>query len=155
MTLPVEGARRLLARRYLGHRAWSDAVEWAVRELEAGRDSESLRILAGLTTPEGWSEVDDWLPRAFRELGYEWPDRETCLRAYARDVAARMVDRDMTADAGCAELYQVHRALDLAHASVWDYLADNLHPHEGRELGDGEFDEVVIEFARKLLETGR
>src|SRR5262245_6565686 len=103
---PARDARRLLAHRYLGRASWDVAVNWAIHELEEGRDSESLRILAGLTPPGAWSDVDEWLPKAFAELGYEWSPEEPCLRAYAVDVAADIVDGVLSPDKGCSEIYQ-------------------------------------------------
>ncbi|MES2460115.1 MAG: hypothetical protein V4671_05995, partial [Armatimonadota bacterium] len=46
-----------------------DVVDWAVSQLVAGNSTESMSILAGLTPPIHWQELDYYFQRALDESG--------------------------------------------------------------------------------------
>lgn len=73
---------------------YETTIAWAVSALEAGLDTGSLRILAGLRAHET-DEIDDFLRRTLRELALERSD-EAELRAaacrFARDAVQGRID---------------------------------------------------------------
>src|SRR5580704_16349162 len=81
----------------------SEYVEWAISMLERGFDSRSLRILAGL---DGFSlfEADDYFRRVLRELRIPEPDFATSIRAYACELATRLVSRTLDPENGVRQL---------------------------------------------------
>jgi hypothetical protein len=85
---------RLFARRALESRTPDDLVEWAVSELVDGLDTPHLRILAGLTKPLYWSEVEEIFARALEELGLSEPSSVESLWRYALFIAQHVIWRD-------------------------------------------------------------
>lgn len=137
----------------------SDYVEWAISMLEQDFDSPSLRILAGL---DGSSlfEADDYFRRVLRELHIPQPDFEASLRAYACDLATRIVAGTLDAENGVRLLYRICLAADYAKDfMVWLYLDDALddikagrYPHTYESLTTANLEETVRTEAKLFLE---
>lgn len=131
----------LLADLCLDDLTGSAACAWALAALEAGFDSPSLRILAGLSfgpSPTLY-EARPYLDAALHEL--ELPvnaSRDEILRAYARVLAEELLAEARPVD---ATLELMHRTVvsPLNHAEDlmgWCYLWEGLTP-------DGSFDSVT------------
>ncbi|MEM8612867.1 MAG: hypothetical protein AAGF93_12685 [Cyanobacteria bacterium P01_H01_bin.105] len=60
-----------------------DCVQWAVDTLCVGKDSPSLRILAGLTPPFYSFEVQEYATKALKELGIQIPTPKNAISVYA------------------------------------------------------------------------
>lgn len=88
-----DSTRLLLVRRVLGE-TWGarSAVEWAIEQLENGRETESILMLAGLSKSGSDWEADDYFQRSLRELGWSVPAREELLRWYADFTACRIIE---------------------------------------------------------------
>jgi len=62
---------KLLLDRWIGDAQAEDYIAWAVDLLVAGRDTPSLRILAGLNATHERSDIEEYFLRTCRELGLE------------------------------------------------------------------------------------
>lgn len=60
---------QLLWRRAHGERSSDKLVDWAAGALAGGLDSPHLRILAGLTAPHCWSEIEDCFSQVLQDFG--------------------------------------------------------------------------------------
>ena len=100
------GTRQLLADSCLGRLTAPDACRWALSALEAGFDTPSLRILAGMFFDPlpGFFEVRPYLDGALRELNISVSSRDEVLREYAR---ARSLRSSLL---GCAQLKRHSRS---------------------------------------------
>ena len=112
-------------------------VDWAGRALEAGLDTTSLRILAGVRA-QATDDVDDYLRRTLRELGVERSE-EAELRASVLHVARELVQgrldegtasswfyvlaMSMAPGDGALELWRRERVTDSPYADENDVLA--------------------------------
>ena len=138
----------------------SEYAEWAISMLERDLDSPSLRILAGL---DGSSlfEADDYFCRVLRELHIPEPDFETSIRAYACELATRLVAGTLDPENGVRQLYRLCLAADYAKDfMVWLYLDDalddiraGLYPYSYDSLTTNNFEETVRTEAKNFLDA--
>lgn len=107
---------------------------WAMDALEAGHDSGSLRILAGLSDTDASHEHRGWqyyVRRAFDELSWPWPQGNDPLaenlRQRARDIALGELTATAAAEAlgdlgvwgPIPDVPQLHRLVDLGQRIRW------------------------------------
>jgi len=114
-----ERTAQLLAER---HFANEPAYDWAVKCLEAGFDSSSLRMLASMTAADSPSEIDNMVGRVFRENGWNEIDPYLYLMRYARTVAEGILSSKTDPIQGSHEIYRILRATD-GHSELsawWD-----------------------------------
>jgi hypothetical protein len=151
----------IVALRGLGQTPDERWVAWAVRMLEEGRDSRSLRILAGETGPFSSFELLPLVDRAFDELGIaQHPDATAAGIALARVRARQMLDRRLSQEDGLAELARLHEELD-ARCPLDDFYLlyhalDDLRYGESQcywpEGDHGTMAEVIDSECRRWLE---
>jgi len=121
--------RDFLAKKYLGNATLEDHVDWAVAELVSGADTPNLRILAGLTKPLYWPEVEHHFSLTLEELKVSLPLREPFLRDYVYEVARRIVADKIIPTAGCHTIYQISASLDYPpELSNWVCLNEGMEP---------------------------
>jgi len=130
---------------------------WAVSALEAGFDTESLRVLASMSLEAmpNFFETKSYFAKALQELQLPVPStREEALREYARSVAQDLVMGQMT----------VKNALNNIHCSVvseldhppdlqgWCYLWEGNSPDGSfAEMSEVELEQAACAFARAWL----
>ncbi len=119
---------KLLAERYFKK---DDINDWAVKCLEKGFDSPSLRILASM--PESiysGSEIDDYLKRALTELGWNKINSVEYLIEYAKILAKGIIENEVdifnTASEICSIYVDLDRSPDLGDWAyidemIWEY----------------------------------
>ena len=132
-----------------------DYVEWAVRLLAAGLDSQALRTLAGLDLgdrPSGL-EAAARFGVALKELQLECPPREELLRGYVlelvSDIAAGLREPEAAVEA-------IHREVlspfdHPAEFSPWCYLWEGLDPVSFTSLEGDALASAIRETARQWL----
>ncbi len=149
--------RRLVAHKAMGLATGEDHVDWALASLEAGQDSEHLRMLAGLGARPHWQEVRDYFGWALEELGLELPPVEQVMPEYVRDVAGGIVSGTINPNAGCREIYWALLTDTLQvtqeEFEAWLYLGDGLEPGTYRNLPGAELGEAIRREAVRLLEA--
>ncbi len=126
---------RLLAERPLGKDSLSD---WAVKCLEKGFDSYSLRILASMNSSYSPSELDDYLKRSLKELGWDKIEKQEYLLRYAEILAQEIIEDKVD---------PVEAALEIN-----DILKDLEYPSELQEFTD--IDEMICDY-EYFLKTGK
>jgi|GEM_PF-5923341 len=141
----------------------ADHTAWAMGQLEAGVDSPSLRILAGLIGDEDPAEVERYFRRTFAELGWVMPDFPTRMRNYAEELCREIGAGTLEPEAGVRRLYPTCLAMDYADEyRVWLDLEDGLDllqmgekggPYEGLTLEN--FDATVRWEAARFLATAQ
>jgi len=130
----------------------SDYVDWAVSELAAGADTPNLRILAGLSKPPYWSEVERYFELALAELGWSLPEPGGFLRRYARKIAQDIVAGDTPPLQGRDEIWEVSQALGYpASLAPWLSLDECMDPRTCRELEGPELETAIRHEAEVLL----
>lgn len=165
MTAPARegappGTEKLLADLCLERLSGLDACRWALSALEAGFDTPSLRILAGMALDHRtrFFEVRPSLEAALGELDLPAsPNRDEVLREYARVLAEELL----------AGVRPVEATLEIIHGSVvsplchpedlrgWCYLWEGLAP-EGATCGltGPDLERATRDFAARWL-SGR
>jgi len=104
---------KLLTERYYHDQ---DISEWAIKCLEKGYDSKSLRILASM--PESLyssSETDDYLKRALKELDWDNIEPEHYLMRYAKILAKEIIENQIDPIKASRGIYQI--LIDLEYPS--------------------------------------
>ncbi|EEF61436.1 hypothetical protein [Pedosphaera parvula] len=137
-----------------------DYVEWAVERLVQGKDGYHLRILAGLDPMGSIFEAEEHFGQVLRELGIPEPDEAGKFRAYACDLAERIVAGTLEAKVGLKELYRICVATNYgSEFMVWLYLDDALdnieagvYPHTYEKATAENFNELVKMEARRFVD---
>ncbi|MGI8669366.1 MAG: hypothetical protein ACR2J3_05880 [Aridibacter sp.] len=119
---------KLLAERYYHD---EDISDWAIKCLEKGYDSKSLRMLASM--PESLytsSETDEYFQRSLKELGWNEIKTEQYLMRYAKIFAEDIIKGETDIIKASRDIYGIFQDLDYPselHAwfelneIVWDY----------------------------------
>ena len=91
-------------------------VDWASSYLEAGFDSPSLQILAGLNPSTEQDEIDLFTDRVVAEFQWEQPQRRDVTSEFflnqVRQVLQQIVRQEVSARNGCATLWRLHDLLE-------------------------------------------
>ncbi len=129
------------------HESAASLIAWAGDALEAGADSPSLRILAGLSKvdrEEAWGTMR----RAARELGFPVPTDERCERRRGRRIAADFFCGRMTLSEAAQRMRQLQR-WGAGLYTVWDRLADDV---ELAESGHASPQQVAADVREQLAQ---
>ena len=106
--MSARSTAEILALRALGASVDQRFVDWAVAQLEAGRDSPHLPVLAGEIAPFNYFEMSQLLDTVLRELGLELPrDDDSALRSYARERVLAAVAGSVSVSTVLSELAQL------------------------------------------------
>jgi len=90
--LPVTGVA-IRAWRALGRPPTTSWVEWAVQELEEGRDGSNLRILAGLSEPFDYFDTIRFADRALAEAGLDPLEQAEAITAYSWELVSSLAEQ--------------------------------------------------------------
>jgi hypothetical protein len=139
----------------------SEYAEWAGEMLVHGYDSHSLCILAGLDRFASAFEAEAYFLRSLNELNLAPPDPDTALRAYACEIARRIIDGKITGQEGVRTLYKMCIATKYARDFViWlelDEALDSLlygqYPFTYESATLGNFDEIAKREAADFITT--
>jgi hypothetical protein len=152
----------LLAKRHLGYISLSAFVNWAVFMLEAGYDTEHLRILSSLGSDPAHADIDHYFGQTLHELGWAVPPVPLLLRLYAQVIAQDMLEGEATPVEGCRIIYRIF--LDDPLNDPWDryypidmlawlYLDEGLDPGTYQDLEGESLNKAIRQEARRLLKT--
>lgn len=152
----------IFARRALDELQAQEIVDWAVQEIIAGSDTPEISVLAGMYPPFYYSDIDEQFAKVLDEMGIIPPDKKTCLRLYARQIAQALLDDKIPLPIACHMLYRIYCASYDAEYFIWeqlnaarrDIIADgiSLYFYEF-DLTPENFDAVVRLEARKFLSS--
>jgi hypothetical protein len=140
-----------------GHARGRDFVEWAVRALDDGHDTQELRALAGLDlggVPTALEGAERFRV-ALQELGVVAPPEEELLRAYVSEVAEQVAAGSIAPQDAVARL---HREVlsPFGHPRdlmAWCFLWEGLHPLDYSSLDDdAALDAAIREQVRAWLD---
>ena len=140
----------------MGLANYDDTIEWAISMLEAGIETDNLRILASFILEKlpNPSEIDDYFQRSLKDLGWMTPSPEESLRQYARGLCEDILSDVIEPTEVLFELYKVSRALDYpSDMLAWDFLVDGLEPTTFRDLDSTELNDAIEREARMFLES--
>lgn len=144
----------LLAKRHLGQIGLSAFVDWAVSLLEAGYDTEHLRMLSSLGSAPAHADIDYYFGQTLHELNWAVPPIPLLLRLYAQAIAQDILEGKATPIEGCHTIYRIYFALDYpVDMQAWLYLDDGLEPGTYQELEGESLDKAIRQEAQKFLET--
>lgn len=135
--------------------AWDESfVEWAARALEAGLDSPSLRILAGLEIRDH-DEVEDRVRHTMRELSITALEGRAVAMPIAMHFAREALQRRIDESTLVRRLHEVFGAFDARsdQATIWRSFDDDQDRYweEVIEEGPAAFGRNVRNAARALL----
>ena len=107
---------KLLAER---HFKIDDINDWAIKCLEKGYDSKSLRILASMSKWDSDSELGNYYERSLKELGWNQIE-EDYLMSYARMIAGEIIEEKTDPIKAARKIYQILVDLDYpAELQAW------------------------------------
>jgi hypothetical protein len=151
------GTRRLLVRelRRAGNAVGRDFVDWAVRALADGYDTQSMRVLAGLDLdgiPSALEAVEKFRA-AIHELGVPTASDIEHVHAYVSEVAQQIVDGELDPQEGAARItVEVLAPFDYPSGLMaWFDLGEGLHPHRHVPLEGDALNAAIREQARAWL----
>jgi hypothetical protein len=150
---PSAALQDFLAKKLLGNATLEDYVDWAVTELMSSADTPNLRILAGLTKPLFWPEVEHHFAAALDELEISLPPSEQFLRNYVCEVARKIVAEEIVPTAACHTIYQISASLDYPpELSDWVYLDEGMEPRTYGNLTGAKLDAEIKRAAKSLCQ---
>jgi hypothetical protein len=140
----------LLVDRFMDRTIMENYVEWALSELEAGLDTSNLRILAGLSQPLYFADVDHYFKATLVDLEIDLPPGDVLLRQWACQIAYDIASGVKLPQEGCAEISALYRHLDYTpELHNWDVLEDGYLP-EGSGYSAG-LNSAIVDEAKALL----
>jgi hypothetical protein len=127
--------------------------------LMQGYDSYHLCILAGYNSFTSVFEVEERFLRAARELGFDAPDPETAIRAYACEIAQQIIEGRLSGREGVHALFrlcittQYHPdfIIWLYLDDAWDYLSVGDLPYTYESATLENYDDVARQEARNFI----
>jgi hypothetical protein len=142
----------LLGRMLVGHADPMGYVDWAIAQLEAGRVTKNIQILAGLPKPLSAFEAEDYFYKALGDLGWQVPNEEAALWHYAEVVAHDIVSGTRDPVEGCREIYRIYRALGYPGSLVaWLYLDEELEVGSYADLRGERLRSAITAEAKRLI----
>ena len=141
-----------------------DLPDVAMTGLEEGYDSESLRILAGLTTTENSFLLNDYFGRTLKELRLSLNDRKEILKNVVAFYAKNIVDKKADAYLEFEKLNEIinkteFRCDDLGlmscyadYISIWEEKTGGLDFHSAENITKEKYIEKTEESIRKHLQ---
>ena len=143
---------QMLAYRAMGCVTTEEITHWAMHMLETGYDTESLGILAGMSKWDSLFEAEQYLKTAFKELGWQIPEEQVVVRAYAINIALAILDGTTAPSEGSRELVKLgDYYLWPAYLDEWCWISEELDPETHHPIDD--FNATVRNAARKLSAT--
>ena len=140
-------ARQYLSERNLGSVEPREFSDWAVDELEKGRDSRDLRILASEFDATSFSDIERHFRASIAELGWTYPDENMATKAYAESIMQKIVDGGIEPYEGCRELYMMCIYLGYPkYLYNWNALF-----WAEEDLSDEELNRLITDEARRRL----
>jgi len=122
---------RLFAQYFLRDHELKPFIEWAEQQLVEGRDTSSLRILAGLSGDDS-QEIEFYLKKSFQELSLGWPEEKICLLQLCGDIASDIVTKNSDPNEGYNLIYKVALHMNYPRElNRWLRLDIEFYPHEG------------------------
>ncbi len=79
--------------------------DWAIKCLEKGFDSKSLRMLASTTNLDSAFQSADYFNRILKELDWNEIDRCACLLKYAKILAREIIEDKVDFIKACRDIY--------------------------------------------------
>jgi len=126
-------------------------IDWAIGQLQEGKDSASLNELAWLYGP-GRHEARELFLKAIEELSYNippYPERQVLL---AKEIAKKIISGEKDINQGCGEIADISRELDSPDSlSVFELLAHEQHDHENIGITAENIKPSIIDSARGFL----
>ncbi|MEQ1643075.1 MAG: hypothetical protein ABL959_06490 [Pyrinomonadaceae bacterium] len=146
----------LIARWYLSQRNYGSVeprefADWAVMQIEAGKETPHLQMLASEFQANSITEVEPDFRRALDELGWEFPDKSEAIRRYAESILGKIVSEEIKPFEGCSQLYMM-----CSYADYPEYLQNwnGLYWAE-EDMPIGELDQLIIDEAKGQLKGER
>ncbi len=142
----------LIARWYLSQRNIEtveprEFADWALFEIENGRDGRYLKMLASQFDSKSISDVEEHFRKSISELGWAFPNEETSTKRYAESIMQQIVDKALDPYEGCRRLYMM-----CIHLGYPDYLYNwNALFWAREDIADDELDALIIDEAKSRL----
>jgi len=144
--------QELLLKKFTGDAILEDYVAWALTELESGYDTPDLCILAGLTKPLYWWDVEHHFHKTLDALNLVLPERKDFLVSYVCKTAREIVSGSLAPVDGCRKIYKILLTLDYpSELSNWIYLDEELEIGTYQDLNGAAWDAAIIHEAETLL----
>ena len=105
---------------------------WAIKCLEKGYDSKSLRILASMSKWDSASELDTYLQRTLKELGWDKIEKQDYLLVYAKILAKEIIEDKTDPVKASQAIYKIW--VDLEYPQQLDDWSDI-----DEMIGDSEY----------------
>ena len=94
-------------------------VDWAMRLLEQGIETQSLAILATLQKFINEFEADEYFSKVLSELNIIHPNKTDAIQGYVKVVASEVIEGITPPDVGASMIYRANVNLDYP-----EYLGD-------------------------------
>ncbi len=129
-----------------------DLSDAAVRALEDGCDSPSLRILAGLSVADA-DEARAMFDRVLAELNVSRPSKRDAVMHLAREIAKEISSRTKAPYEGAVQIWELSLRLPEENFSELDSFVYAASEWVGRPEDRHIFEDGIVAAARELVST--
>ena len=150
----------IIAMRALQYDLTDVAPSWACNQLEVGKNTRHLSILAGLSALNGRWEIEDICDRAFDELGIRVPCPNDGLILYALELALAYQEGSIQKDFFLRTMCQL--CIDTGYAKslypfyllrwTWDDLKTQTFSYYEEKATRENFNDLLFAEINKLIE---
>lgn len=130
----------------------TDLPDAAVRALEVGCDSTSLRILAGLTVADA-DEAKVMFDRVLVELDVSWPAKRDAAVLLARELAKEILNGTTAPYAGAKQIWKLSLRTADGHVPELDPFIYAASAWEERPEDRVAFEDGITAAAREFVDT--
>ena len=135
----------------LGDANPQDLVQWAIDQIQRGKNTENLMELAWKNNPLN-SEARELYLCALEELQYELPSRTNRRILTAKKIAANILSGEKDINDGCSELCEISRELNSPeYLSIFELLAHEQYDHESLGINKNNIQPEIRAAAEALL----
>lgn len=119
--------------KFLAEHHWSkeEPPDWAIRCLEKGFDSKSLRMLASMSKWDSSFELGEYFQRSLKELGWDKIEKRDYLMRYSKILAQEIIENKIDPIKASKNIYQI--LIELEYPSElhgWFDLDEMIYDYE-------------------------
>ena len=137
-----------------------DLVDWGIAALEAGKDTKSIVLLAGLFPDDDFEDALQLFKSSLNELKLDIPPISVLLIHHAKKIAKAIIAGDISPNEGCRKIGEINFQLDWPEElAEFGLLAHVQTGHENlgitAENIQGEIREAAEQLLQRELYPGR
>jgi len=136
-----------------GEASAQELIDWAIKRIEGGYDTESVNELAWQVAPTR-NEAKELLLKAVEELNITIPTFSERRILLAKKIANQMLEGNRDLNEGCTELSEISNELDSPESlSIFELLAHEQYDHDNIGITSENIKPAIKKAAEELVKS--